>query len=116
LRDYRTILTAVAVAFVIWFVASLDFFPNIVGHIDGIKVSEEPTTYMLNNNLQIIGGVPDDINVQIEGKRYAIEQLKAEDFDAQLDLSTVTQSGRQEVNIYVRPVDATKCTVKNDGL
>lgn len=94
---------SVIFAVIIWFAVSIQLFPNVHDHVDGITVTAEPTSYMQRENLQITD-FQQDISIQILGKRYVIGTLTAEDFTASLDLSGITSPGNHTVNVDVNMV------------
>lgn len=107
---------SVIFAIIIWFVVSIQLFPNISDHVDGITVIAEPTGYMQRENLQITD-FHQEISIQIHGKRYAIGTLTAEDFVASLDLSGITSPGVHTVNVDVSKVEPNSdFEIVTDGL
>ena len=56
---------------------------------------------MSQNNLRITSEIKDKVTVQIEGKRYDISDLDAEDFTAEVDLSSVRSAGTYNLPIKV---------------
>ena len=47
-NNLKTIIQAVVFSIIIWFVISIQIFPNITLHIANVKLSCTPTQYMLN--------------------------------------------------------------------
>lgn len=102
-NNLKTLIMSVIFAVIIWFAVSIQLFPNVHDHVDGITVTAEPTSYMQRENLQITD-FQQDISIQILGKRYVIGTLTAEDFTASLDLSGITSPGTHTVNVDVNMV------------
>ncbi|MCM1054849.1 MAG: hypothetical protein NC394_04920 [Bacteroides sp.] len=102
-NNLKTLIMSVVFAIIIWFAVSIQLFPNVHDHIDGIVVTAEPTSYMQRENLQITD-YRQDVSVQILGKRYVIGTLTAEDFSAALDLSGITSPGTHTVDVIVNPI------------
>ena len=98
--NLKTLIISVVFAVIIWFAVSIQVFPNEHDHIDGIKVTAEPTGYMQQENLRIIG-YQQEVSIQIMGKRYVIGTLSSEDFTASLDLSEITSPGKHIVNVNI---------------
>lgn len=103
-NNLQTLIMSVIFAIIIWFVVSIQLFPDISDHVDGITVIAEPTSYMQRENLQITD-FHQEISIQIRGKRYAIGNLTQEDFLASLDLSGITSPGVHTVNVDVTKVE-----------
>lgn len=99
-KNLKTIIMSVVFSIIIWFAVSIQLFPNVHDHIDDIPVSAELTTVMKEENLQIID-YDETVSIQIQGKRYVIGMLTADDFTASLDLSEITTPGTHVVNINV---------------
>lgn len=102
-NNLKTLILSVIFAIIIWFAVSIQLFPNVHDHIDGITVTAEPTSYMQRENLQITD-FKQDVSIQILGKRYVIGSLTAEDFTASLDLSGITSPGTHTVDVNVNMV------------
>ena len=102
-NNLKTLIMSVIFAIIIWFAVSIQVFPNVHDHIDGITITAEPTSYMQRENLQITD-FQQDITIQILGKRYVIGTLTAEDFTASLDLSEITSPGTHTVDVNVNMV------------
>ncbi|MDE7281240.1 MAG: hypothetical protein K2N36_05820, partial [Ruminiclostridium sp.] len=75
-RELKTVILSVVCAIVIWFAVSIQAFPNVYDHIDGVSVSAEPTAYMQKENLNITD-FSKEFTVQLQGKRYVIGNLEA---------------------------------------
>lgn len=115
-KNLSTLIMAVVFSVIIWFAVSIQIFPNVYDHIDGVTVTAEPTAFMQNENLQIID-FSDTVSIQIQGKRYAIGMLTAEDFSASLDLSDITTPGTHVVNVNLSMVKANNdCEIISDGI
>lgn len=115
-KELKTIILSVIFATIIWFAVSIQAFPNVYDHIDGVTVSAEPTEFMQKENLMITD-YDSEVTVQLHGKRYVIGTLEASDFVAALDLSGVTSAGIHTVNVdlsKVRPSD--DYDIVSDGL
>lgn len=115
-RNLGNLILAVVFSVIIWFAVSIQIFPNVYDHVDGVTVTAEPTSFMQEENLQIID-FEDTVSIQIQGKRYAIGMLTAEDFTASLDLSDITSPGTHTVNINLGMVEANNdCEIISNGL
>ena len=104
-RELKTLIMSVVFSVIIWFAVSIQVFPNETDHIDGIKVTAEPTVFMQQEHLTVTD-FNKEISIQIQGKRYVIGTLKAEDFIASLDLSGINSPGEHTVNVDVNKVQA----------
>ncbi|MDE6725899.1 MAG: hypothetical protein K2J79_09870 [Ruminiclostridium sp.] len=102
-KELNTIILSVICAIVIWFAVSIQAFPNVYDHVDGVSVSAEPTAYMQKENLRITD-FSEEVTVQLQGKRYVIGNLEAKDFVAKLDLSGITSPGVHTVNVELSKV------------
>ena len=115
-KNLTTFIMSVVFSVIIWFAVSIQIFPNVYDHIDGVTVTAEPTALMRAENLQITD-FTDTVSIQIQGKRYAIGMLTAEDFTASLDLSDVTSPGTHVVNVNLGMVEANNdCEIISSGI
>ncbi len=103
-KELRHIIFALLLAIIVWFAISMQVFPDIVSHVDGIEVTVTPTEYMTENHLSLTEEFNETVSVRITGKRYDIGNLTSEDFTATLDLSSVTDAGEYVVGVQVTPV------------
>lgn len=102
-KELKTFILSVVFAIIIWFAVSIQAFPNVYDHIDGVSVSAEPTAFMQKENLKITD-YSKEVTVQLQGKRYVIGTLEAKDFAAKLDLSGITSPGVHTVNVNLSKV------------
>ena len=100
-RNYRTLILAFIIAAAFWIVVSIQVFPTIETEISGITIEANPTEYMLSNNLQIVEELSELVNIRIEGKRFDISGLRADDFYASIDLSSVRSAGTYSFTVDV---------------
>ena len=115
-KNLTTLIMAVVFSVIIWFAVSIQIFPNVYDHIDDVTVTAEPTAFMREENLHIID-YTDTVSIQIQGKRYAIGMLTAEDFAATLDLSDITTPGTHVVNVLLNMVEPNDdCEIISTGL
>lgn len=115
-RELKTVILSVVCAIVIWFAVSIQAFPNVYDHIDGVSVSAEPTAYMQKENLNITD-FSKEVTVQLQGKRYVIGNLEAKDFVAKLDLSGITSPGVHTVNVELsKVIPSDDYDIVTDGL
>lgn len=101
-KNYKTLILAFIIACGLWVVISVLTFDTITNRINNIDVVTVPTAFMTQNNLQITSELDEKVSIVIEGKRYDISDLSAEDFTAEVDLSTVRGAG-----IYSLPLKVT---------
>ena len=110
--NLKTIIQAIVFSIIIWFFISIQIFPDISMHITDIPVKCEPTNFMKDDNLQIVSVDMEKTAIQIEGKRYSISQLTADDFIAEADLSSVYEAGSYTVPVHINPVNEDiECTI-----
>lgn len=107
-KNYKTLILAFIVAFVVWVVASIQVFPTIDKDISGINIETQLTEYMVQNNLEIVTGVSELASISIEGRRYEISDLTKDDFFAAVDLSDVRSAGTYTLPITVSSKTADK--------
>ncbi len=75
LRDsYKTLILAFLIAAAFWIVVSINVFPTIEDEIGNIAVTAQPTEYMEQNNLKIVGYFNKMVDIRIERKRYDINR------------------------------------------
>lgn len=115
-RELKTLILSVIISVIIWFAVSIQVFPNEYDHVDGISVIAEPTAFMQQENLTITD-FSEEVSIQIQGKRYVIGTLTADDFMASLDLSSVSSPGVHTVNVELSMVHPTPdCEIVTQGL
>ena len=100
-KNYKTLILAFVIACALWIVISVLTFDTISNRISGIDVLTKPTDYMTQNNLRITSELKDKVTIQIEGKRYDISDLNADDFSAEVDLSSVRSAGTYTLPLKV---------------
>ena len=103
LNNLKTIIQAIVFSIVIWIIISIQIFPDVSLHIRDIPVSCQPTNFMIDENLRISSVDTQSVAIQINGKRYSISQLTADDFSAVCDLSKIYEAGVYDVPINVIP-------------
>lgn len=104
-HNYKTLILSFLIACALWVAISVLTFDTITNTISGINIQIQPTDYMTQKNLQIISEINEPISINIEGKRYDISDLKASDFSAEVDLSSVRSAGT-----FTLPLIVTKKT------
>lgn len=115
-KNLKNLILSLILSIIIWFAISIQVFPNVYDHVGDIEVIYTPTQLMLDENLEI-SGFEQSVNVQIQGKRYIIGTLSADDFTASLDLSTITSPGKHTVPINVALSDSNvECDILTSGL
>ncbi|MDE6727637.1 MAG: hypothetical protein K2J80_06820 [Oscillospiraceae bacterium] len=102
-KNYKTLILAFIIACALWIVISVLTFDTITNRINGIDVQTQPTDFMTQNNLQITSELNEKVSIVIEGKRYDISDLKAADFTAEVDLSSVRSAGSYVLPLIVTP-------------
>jgi YbbR domain-containing protein len=102
LSNIKSILFALVLSVIIWLAISFQIFPNVPQTIPLVPISAELTAYMQDSSLELTGEFSETIDVSIEGKRYDMAGLTADDFYAYLDLSDVREPGEYEVDVVVQ--------------
>lgn len=100
-KNYKTLILAFVIACALWIVISVLTFDTINNRISGIDILTQPTDFMTQNNLRITNEITDKVSIMIEGKRYDISDLDAEDFTAEIDLSSVRAAGSFSLPVKV---------------
>lgn len=100
-KNYKTVIVAFIIACSLWIAISVLTFDTISNNISGIDITAQPTEYMSQNNLQITSEIMDKVTARIEGKRYDISDLSADDFTAEVDLSSVRSAGTYTLPLKV---------------
>ncbi len=110
-RNYKTLIIAFILAAAFWIVVSIQVFPMIETEITGIAITPEQTEFMKQNNLEIVGGLNEVATIRIEGKRFDISGLKADDFKTEIDLSSVRAAGTYNFKVNVVPNTNAECNI-----
>lgn len=100
-NNYKSVLLSFVIAIAAWVFVSVQIFPTVEESIRGIAIETQVTEYMLQNNLQLVDAVEETADIRIEGKRYDISGLSANDFYATLDLSSVKTAGTYSVPVNI---------------
>ena len=104
--NMKYLIMSLLLSIVIWFAVSIQLFPNVYDHVEGIEIIATPTPAMMKDNLEIASVSIDSATVRIQGKRYVIGTLDKNDFTATLDLSNVTTPGTHLVRVDVIPLES----------
>ncbi len=110
-NNLKNILISFAIALGAWFFVSIQIFPTVEESIKNIPIEVQPTEYMIQNDLQIVGVLEQSVNIRIEGKRYDISGAAAKDFYASLDLSEVRSAGVFTVPVNVSQKVEQECEI-----
>lgn len=111
-KNYKTLILAFVLAFGLWVAASVQIFPTTEINIKGIGIEAQLTDYMVKNNLQIVSSISETASIKIEGRRYEISDLAANDFFASVNLSEVRTAGSYTLPITVSAKTTDKeCTI-----
>lgn len=100
-NNLKIIVLSAVLAVIVWILVSVQVFPTIETSISGIPIQIQPTEYMVSHNLEIMDNYTGTTDIRIEGKRYDISALRAEDFYAELDLDSVRSAGTFTVPVSV---------------
>ena len=110
-QNYLYLIFAFVIAVAAWLVVSINVFPTIENKVNGIIVETPLTEYMIQHNLQIVNSPTDAVDIRIEGKRFDISGLKAEDFSAAVNLSQIRAAGTYTVPVSVAPKNDVECSI-----
>lgn len=112
-KNYKTLILAFIFAAVFWLFVSIQVLPSIERTINNIPMEAQLTEYMTQHNLQIVNKEYDEININIEGKRYDITGLNSDDFFASVDLSSIRTAGSYTLPLSVSSKSDRNCTITN---
>ncbi len=110
-NNFKYIIVSFLIAITAWFFISVQIFPTVEDRIRNVSVEIQPTDYMMQNDLQIVNEYESLVDIRIEGKRYDITGLSADDFYATLDLSSVRSAGTFTVPVSVSGKTGNECTI-----
>lgn len=100
------VVLSVIIALVAWMMVAINIDDNQIARIDNIPIQFDTTSTELQG-LSLIEGQDQKVSVIVEGVRYQIGNLTADDIIATADLRNVTSTGEQEVQIRVEKADPT---------
>ncbi|MCL1882040.1 MAG: hypothetical protein FWF76_07690 [Oscillospiraceae bacterium] len=102
--NIKTIIFSLILAIIIWFAISFQLFPDVTRPIS-VPISAELSAYMQDVNLQLAEDFSEIIDVLVEGRRYEIMGITADDFRVELDFTGINEPGTFEVpvTILLRP-------------
>lgn len=106
------ILSAV-LAVIIWFILSITLYPTIYLTVDDVQVELrlEGTTAGASGLAALDYDKDTLASVSISGMRYAIGSYTAEDLEAYVDVSGVSEPGTYELDVKVKAKNGTECEV-----
>lgn len=110
-NNFKKIVMSFLIAVGAWLFVSIQIFPTIEESIRNIAIETQVTEYMIQNNLRIVDAVESTVDIRVEGKRYDVTDISAEDFYASLDLSTVRSAGTFTVPINVSVKTDSECVI-----
>lgn len=112
-KNYKTLILAFVLAAAFWLFVSIQVLPSIERTINNIPIETPLTEHMMQHNLQIVNEISDNINIQIEGKRYDISGLNSDDFFASVDLSSIRTAGSYTLPLSVSSKSDRSCAITN---
>jgi hypothetical protein len=95
--NFKTILFALILAVIVWLAISFQLFPNVPKTIQ-VPVSVDS----IGSSLELAEEFSEIIEVRVEGKRYDVGRLTADDFHVSLDFSEVDAPGEHEVEVVIQ--------------
>ena len=105
---------SVIIAVIAWFLVTTLVNNDAISTVRGVEISTDLSGSAAGTNgLCIVSMSEDTVDVRVTGKSYQIGLLERDDFTATLDLSTVTEPGRYELNVLVTPQDTSGKNISN---
>lgn len=96
------LIFSIVVAIIVWFSIYVDQRPNSNAFITEVPITVNYENSMAKDlGLEIIGDMQYTTDVQVNGKKYKITRLDAEDFLAQVSLANVTEPGEYTLPVRV---------------
>lgn len=96
------LIFSIVVAIIVWFSIYVDQRPNSNAFITEVPITVNYENSMAKDlGLEIIGDMQYTTDVQVNGKKYKITRLDAEDFLAQVSLANVTEPGEYTLPVQV---------------
>ncbi len=93
---------SIVVSIIVWFSIYVDQRPNSNTFITDIPVTVNYENSMAKDlGLEIIGDIQYTTDVQVNGKKYKVTRLTADDFIAQVSLANVTEPGEYTLPVQV---------------
>lgn len=100
-------LISVLAAIIIWFIVAYNVDPIKKGWVNNIVVDIDLSdTVAEANHLSVIDGNMQKVKVQVQGKRYRISNLTAEDFIAEPELGSINQPGEYNIKVNIKKANA----------
>lgn len=105
---------SVIIAVIAWFLVTTLVNNDAISTVRGVEISTDLSGSAAGTNgLCVVSMSEDTVDVRVTGKSYQIGLLERDDFTATLDLSTVTEPGRYELNVLVTPQDTSRKNISN---
>lgn len=91
---------------IVWFIASVTVNPVVKKMVEDIPINFDlsktvPEQYALS----IVEGQDQLVNIKVEGSKYKISQLTADDFVAVPNLTKITKPGEYEIDVIVSKIN-----------
>ena len=100
------VVFSIAVAIIFWVIVALEFSPIVDETIRDVPVSVNLDSDALNRyGLQGFGADNFKVDITVEGKRYVVGVLDADDFDVSADTAYVDTAGKYSLQIKAVPKD-----------
>ena len=96
------LILSIVLGILVWFTIYVDQRPNSNTFITDVPITINYENSMAKDlGLEIIGEPQYTTDIQVNGKKYKITRLKAEDFTAQVSLANVTEPGEYTLPVQV---------------
>ena len=96
------LIFSIVIAVCVWFSVYVDQRPNSNTFITDVPITINYENSMAKDlGLEIIGDSQFVTDIQVNGKKYKITRLEAEDFTAQVSLANVTEPGEYTLPVQV---------------
>ncbi|NLK70670.1 MAG: hypothetical protein GX286_04435 [Clostridiales bacterium] len=113
-HDGTIVIYSLIIAILLWFIVSIKIYPETPKMIRDVPITIDLTgTTAAENNLEVVSHDVEKVNVQIQGNRSQVGNLKASDINAMVVVENVVNPGEYKLDINVTSKEGINFEVKS---
>ena len=113
-HDSTIVIYSLIIAILLWFIVSIKIYPETPKMIREVPITIDLTgTTAAENNLKVVSHDIEKVNIQIQGNRSQVGNLKASDITAMAVVENVVKPGEYKLDINVTSKDGINFEVKS---
>ncbi len=113
-HDSTIVIYSLIIAILLWFIVSIKIYPDTPKMIREVPITIDLTgTTAAENSLEVVSNDVEKVNIQIQGNRSQVGNLKAEDISAMVVVENVVNPGEYKLGINVTSKEGINFEVKS---